>query len=107
MRWSKIAALVTVGALALAANLAWSADPASADRTAHVALHIEGMTCPSCKAAVRMAITRLQGVKQADVDVADKSATVEYDTSRVSPQQIADAVNRLGYEATLPTKSGG
>lgn len=107
MGWPKTAALVAVGALSLAANLAWSADPASADGTARVTLHVEGMTCPSCKAAVRMAITRLQGVKHAVVDVANKSATVEYDTSRVPPQQIADAVNRFGYEATLPARGGG
>lgn len=74
--------------------------------TAAVALHVEGMTCPSCKVAVRTAITRLAGVKDAKVDVAQKSATVEYDPSKVSPQQIVDAVNRLGYQASLPAKSG-
>jgi copper chaperone CopZ len=69
---------------------------------ATVALHVEGMTCPSCKAAVRTAITRLPGVKDAKVDVVKKSATVEYDASKVTPQQVVDAVNRLGYAASLP-----
>jgi copper ion binding protein len=111
MRWPKTAALVVAGAFALAADLARSAEPARTDGTVpalvRTTLHVEGMTCPSCKAAVRTAITRLQGVKQASVDVAKKSATVEYDASRVSPQQIADAVNRLGYEATVLTNGGG
>lgn len=99
-------ALGAVAALAvtLAAGQA-RAEGAKAE-SATVALHVEGMTCPSCKAAVKMAITRLTGVKAATVDVAQKSATVDYDPSRVSPRQIVDAVNRLGYQASLPAKSG-
>ncbi len=99
-------ALAAVGVVAasLAAGRA-RAEGATAG-TATVALHVEGMTCPSCKVAVRTAITRLAGVRDAKVDVAQKSATVEYDPSKVSPQQMVDAVNRLGYEASLPAKSG-
>jgi copper chaperone CopZ len=66
-----------------------------------VALHVEGMTCPSCKVAVRTALKKLDGVKDAKVDVAAKSATVDYDSTRVKPRQLVDAVNRLGYEASL------
>lgn len=72
---------------------------------ATVSLHIEGMTCASCKIAVRTALSRLDGVKEAEVDVAKKSATVEYDPAKVTPQQLVDAVNRLGYRASLPGKS--
>ncbi len=74
--------------------------------SATVFLHVEGMTCPSCKVAVRTALSKLDGVKDARVDVANKSATVEYDPSKVRPQQLVDAVNRLGYQASLPAKSG-
>jgi copper chaperone CopZ len=55
---------------------------------------------------VRTALSKLDGVKHASVDLAGKSATVDYDPSRVTPQQMVDAVNRLGYEASLPVKSG-
>lgn len=73
---------------------------------ASVSLHVEGMTCASCKVAVRTALTKLDGVKDAIVDVAKKSATVDYDPTKVTPQQLVDAVNRLGYRASLPAKSG-
>ena len=40
------------------------------------------------------------------VDVAKKSATVDYDPAKVTSQQLVDVVNRLGYQASLPAKSG-
>jgi mercuric transport protein len=73
---------------------------------ASVSLHVEGMTCASCKVAVRTALTKLEGVKDARVDVANKTATVDYDPTKVTLQQLVDAVNRLGYPASLPAKSG-
>lgn len=73
---------------------------------ASVSLHVEGMTCASCKVAVRTALTKLDGVKGDRVDVANKSATIEYDPTKVTPQQLVDAVNRLGYQASLPANSG-
>ena len=73
---------------------------------ASVSLHVEGMTCASCKVAVRTALTKLEGVKDVRVDVAKKSATVDYDQTKVTPQQLVDAVNRLGYQASFSAKSG-
>jgi copper chaperone CopZ len=73
---------------------------------ATVSLRVEGMTCPSCQVAVRTALSKLDGVKGAKVDVEKKSATVDYDPAKVAPQKMIDAVNRLGYQASLPAKSG-
>lgn len=105
-----ILATAAIGAAALAAtHLTTSrarADGAAPARSSTVQLHVEGMTCPSCKVAVRTALTRLDGVRDAKVDVAAKSATVAYDPARVTPAQLADAVNRLGYQASLPARSG-
>ncbi|MCM2333332.1 MAG: heavy-metal-associated domain-containing protein [Anaeromyxobacteraceae bacterium] len=71
-----------------------------------MSLHVEGMTCASCKVAVRTALTKLEGVKDARGDVAKKSATVDYDPIKVTPQQLVDAANRLGYQASLSAKRG-
>lgn len=105
-----ILAAAAIGASALVvAHLAASparAEGAAAPGSAAVPLHVEGMTCPSCKVAVRTALKKLDGVKDARVDVAAKSATVEYDPTKVTPQQLVDAVNQLGYQASLPANSG-
>jgi copper chaperone CopZ len=91
-------------------SLVLGAPPATADTAvsgiARITLHVEGMTCPACKAAVKTVLVRLPGVTDAKVDVETKTATVEYDASRVSPQTMVEAVNRLGYEASLPANAG-
>ncbi len=59
------------------------------------------MTCPSCTIAVRTALRRLVGVKEAKVSAPEKRAVVQYDPAKVMPAQMVDAVNRLGYRASL------
>jgi copper chaperone CopZ len=81
-------------------------DAAAAAGSASVTLHVEGMTCASCKVAVRAVLSKIEGVKDARVDVPKKSATVDYDPAKVTPRQLVDAVNRLGYQASLPARSG-
>lgn len=76
--------------------------PATASRT--VTLHIDGMDCPACTTAVRIALKKLDGVEEAKVSYSDKQAVVEYTPGKVTPQQLAEAVNRLGYKAILPGK---
>jgi copper ion binding protein len=95
--------VVAVGTLALGGRAATAADPAPG--ASSVTLHVEGMSCGSCRAAVKTAIGRLQGVRDAKVELEKKSATVEYDASKVSPQKMVEAVNQLGFEASLPAAS--
>lgn len=68
---------------------------------ARVSLHIDGMTCASCAAAVRTALRRLDGVSEATVSFDDKRARVVYDPSRVTPERMVQAVNDLGYRARV------
>jgi copper chaperone CopZ len=69
-----------------------------------VTLTVEGMTCSSCSVAVRTALKRLDGVRDARVSVEEKRAVVDYEPTKVTPQQMVDAVNRLGYRASLAPK---
>lgn len=105
-----IATLVLGAALGLSAGLPTDARAqAPAEKGARVhtaALKVEGMTCASCSVAVRKALERLDGVKGAKVSVPEKRALVEYEPAAVTPQQLVDAVNRLGYRASLPASQG-
>ena len=76
---------------------------ASAQTT--VTVKVDGMTCSACSVAVRTVLKKLNGVVDAKVSVSDKQAVVEYDASKVTPQQMVDAIIKLGYRASLPTKS--
>jgi Cu+-exporting ATPase len=60
-------------------------------------LGIGGMTCAACAARVERALTKLEGVASARVNVAGERARVEYDPERVRAPDIAAAVSNAGY----------
>ncbi|MGI6242935.1 MAG: heavy-metal-associated domain-containing protein [Prevotella sp.] len=63
---------------------------------------VSGMKCEHCQKSVENALKGLTGVKNADVSLADKNVTVEYDESTVSPAQMKEAVDNIGrFEMTL------
>ncbi len=109
MKWLGIAGALMLGGLLwaradLCCSPAWAEPtPVKPSKGAKsVALHVEGMTCASCKVTVRMALKKLDGVKNATVNVEEKSALVEYDPAKVTPAQMVEAVNKSGYRASLP-----
>jgi len=67
-------------------------------------LPIEGMTCSSCAGRVEKSLNRLEGV-EATVNFATERASVSFDPAQVAPEQLVEAVEGVGYEATLPSES--
>jgi copper chaperone CopZ len=64
-------------------------------------LSIEGMHCGAC---VRRVTTVLQGVKGVDVgSVEVGSAQIAFDPNQASADEIAAAVNRIGFSARVET----
>jgi len=55
------------------------------------------MTCASCSARVGRALTKLDGVEDANVNFATHRAAVTYDPSLVDPEALRAAVERVGY----------
>jgi copper chaperone len=62
-------------------------------------LKVEGMTCQHCVRSVTQALESQEGVTRADVDLQAGRANVDYDDSRVTPRELANAVAEEGYEA--------
>jgi copper chaperone CopZ len=69
-----------------------------------VVIPVEGMSCVTCEIAVRHALRRIDGVKAAHVSVTTKTATVDYELAKTSPEQLVAAINSTGYRASLPDK---
>lgn len=67
---------------------------------------ISGMSCAACVANVQKAVEKLPGMQHADVNLLTNSMMVQYDESQVTPQAIADAVNKAGYAAFLREVAG-
>ena len=68
-------------------------------------LAVGGMSCASCSTSVEKALLKVQGVKQATVNLATEKAQVEF-VQPATAQQIAKAVVDAGYEAEILTASG-
>jgi len=68
-------------------------------------LPIEGMTCSSCAGRVEKRLNELEGV-EATVNFATERASVSFDPARVAPEQLVEAVEGVGYSASLPAARG-
>ena len=64
---------------------------------------IEKMTCAACPITVRKAMERVDGVKSVKVDFEAKTATVLFDPSIATPDQIGTASTNAGYPANPET----
>lgn len=63
--------------------------------------NVTGMTCAACQANVTKAAMKLQGTQKADVNLLSNSMTVTFDETKLSEQDFIDAVNNIGYGASL------
>ena len=73
--------------------------------TERLDLPIEGMTCSSCANRVEKRLNRIDGV-EATVNFATERASVSFDSGRVGPAELVEAVGETGYTATLPAVAG-
>ncbi len=62
-----------------------------------VTLAVPDMSCAHCKAAVEGELNKLSGVESSLADVEKGTVAVRYDESRVSTEQLKDAIEEAGY----------
>ena len=65
-------------------------------------LHLTGMTCPQCEAAVRNALLSLDGMKEAQVSLRTGTADISYDALLLDEGSIQAAIEAAGYGVTTP-----
>lgn len=61
-------------------------------------LVVEGMSCNHCKDAVEKAVKSLPGIMFAQVDLAAKTLTVEFDETKTDIDQVRAVVEDEGYQ---------
>lgn len=57
------------------------------------------MSCDHCKHAVESALTNLDGVSTADVNLDAGNVKVDYDDNKVSMTNMKEAIEDQGYDA--------
>ncbi|MCJ8171777.1 heavy metal translocating P-type ATPase [Clostridium botulinum] len=65
----------------------------------HMNLKIEGMTCAACAKAVERVSRKLDGVLEANVNIATEKLHITFDKSKVSINDIKRAIEKAGYKA--------
>ncbi len=73
--------------------------------TAQLELGVSGMTCASCSQRVERALSKLDGVLEASVNLATERATVHYLPDTVAPARLKAAVREAGYDI-IDTSAG-
>jgi Cu+-exporting ATPase len=68
------------------------------DQIREVSLPIDGMTCASCVRRVEKALTKVEGVSDASVNLATEKAKISFDPTLVKVVDLTAAVEKAGYK---------
>jgi len=68
---------------------------------------VTGMSCASCAATIEKALRKVEGVSEANVNLALGRATVLYDAGVVGPRRLAKAVRDAGYGVAASAEEAG
>ena len=77
------------------------AAPPAAVQLETAQLKITGMDCEVCAGVIQRKLSETPGVIQANVRYPAGAALVKYDPTKIAPAQIVDAVNAIGFKASL------
>jgi len=72
--------------------------PAKADV---VQLRIYGMTCSSCTSTVEAGLSAVPGITNVSVSLATETCTVNFDRSLITPREMVEHIEDMGFDAML------
>jgi len=71
--------------------------------TKKAVIPVKGMTCVNCAAAIQKDISKLVGVKSANVNYANEKAVVEFDPAVTDLNTFIASIHESGYQAVTET----
>ncbi|XP_045204361.2 LOW QUALITY PROTEIN: copper-transporting ATPase 1-like [Mercenaria mercenaria] len=89
------------------AKVSASPVPSSVESTEAVTISIKGMTCQSCVKTIEGKISELKAVKSIKVSLENETGLIVYYPDRTTSQMLADAVDDMGFEASVKEDTGG
>ncbi len=66
-------------------------------QTKHVVLNVPAVSCMHCKSAIEGAVRDIQGVASVNVEVAEKTVSLEYDPDLVDLEEVKNTIEEEGY----------
>ena len=64
-------------------------------------LEIGGMHCQSCVTLIERSLKKLEGVRNAVVNLTTERATVDFDENKLKEEDIVNAIKKGGYKASI------
>ena len=61
-------------------------------------LKIEGMHCAGCSTRLEKVLNNLEGVEIAKVSLEEKKATIKYDETKISLENIKESIEDEGFK---------
>jgi P-type Cu+ transporter len=70
-----------------------------------VTLNVTGMTCAACSARIQKKLNKLEGIQEANVNLATEKANIRFDPALISVEKMIDTVKDLGYGVAREKKT--
>jgi Cu+-exporting ATPase len=70
-------------------------------------LPVQGMHCAACVRRIELALTELDGVETASVNLATASATIHYEPTRIDLAAVQRTIESLGFSVPVPSQARG
>ncbi|PKF89056.1 copper-translocating P-type ATPase [Bacillus sp. BA3] len=67
-------------------------------------LQISGMTCAACATRIEKGLKKMEGVEEANVNLALEKSVIKYDTEMVNAQDFEKKIRDLGYDVVKEKK---
>jgi copper chaperone CopZ len=64
----------------------------------NVKIKTSGMHCPSCEMLIKDSLEELDGVDKAEASYKSGIVSVDFDSKRVTKEDIVEIINNEGYE---------
>lgn len=78
----------------------------SAQNLTKTTMPVEGMTCNACVAGVKKKLRSMDGLNEVEVSLEHRQVTFAHDPAKVTPAQVQQAINEIGYKAGEPVTEG-
>ncbi len=75
--------------------------------TSEIRINVEGIASDANAKTIEEQIKKLPGVISVEVKRAEKFVLFQYDPEKISPVELQQAVQKLGYKAKLQSSTGG
>lgn len=71
------------------------------EQTKETTFNITGMTCAACSTRIEKGLNKMEGVEQANVNLALEKSTITYDPNKVKPEELQQKIEKLGYGVSM------